>query len=67
MFVCTEAAARAVGLSEYELRTGFKEGRYPALEIGRGSRRRALRWDVDVLRAALEEQMRAPRDVRAER
>ncbi|MDY5350093.1 MAG: hypothetical protein SPG80_11200 [Candidatus Ventricola sp.] len=67
MFVCTEEAARAVGLSEYELRLGFREGKYPALEIGRGSRRRALRWDLDVLRAALEEQMRAPRDVRAER
>ena len=67
MFVGTEEAARAVGLSEYELRTGYKTGRYPALEIGRGSRRRALRWDVDVLRAALEEQMRVPRDVRAER
>lgn len=67
MFMNTEEAARAVGLSEYELRMGYKEGRYPALEIGRGSRRRALRWDVDVLRAALEEQMRAPRDVRAVR
>lgn len=67
MFVGTEEAARAVGLSEYELRLGFREGKYPALEIGRGSRRRALRWDLDVLRAALEEQMRAPRDVRAER
>ena len=67
MFVGTEEAARAVGLSEYELRMGFKAGKYPALEIGRGSRRRALRWDLDVLRAALEEQMRAPRDVRAER
>ena len=63
----TRGASLATGLSEWELRTGFKEGRYPALEIGRGSRRRALRWDVDVLRAALEEQMRAPRDVRAER
>lgn len=67
MFMNTEEAARAVGLSEYELRMGYKEGRYPALEIGRGSRRRALRWDVEVLRAALEEQMRAPRDVRAKR
>lgn len=67
MFVGTEEAAREVGLSEYELRLGYKTGRYPALEIGRGSRRRALRWDVDVLRAALEEQMRAPRDDRAAR
>ena len=35
-FVNTHDAARAVGLSEWELRAGFKEGRYPALEIGRG-------------------------------
>lgn len=67
MFVCTGEAARLVGLSEYELRMGFKEGRYPALEIGRGSRRRSLRWDIDVLRAALEEQMRTQRNDRAAR
>lgn len=67
MFLTTEKAAREVGLSAYELRLGFKEGRYPALEIGRGSRRRALRWDVDVLRAALEREMLDGRDDRAAR
>lgn len=66
-FVNTRDAARYVGLSEWELRTGYKTGRYPALEIGRGSRRRSLRWDVDVLRAALEAQMHAGCDERAAR
>ena len=58
MFVNTEEAARLTGLSAYELRTGYKMGVYPALAIGRGSRRRALRWDLEVLRAALEAKMR---------
>lgn len=63
-FVNTQEAAQMTGLSEYELRAGFKQGRYPALEIGRGSRRRSLRWDLDVLRAALEAQMFSERDGR---
>lgn len=58
MLVCTKEAARQTGLSVYELVNGYKRGVYPALEIGRGSRRRALRWDLDVLRAALEAKMR---------
>ena len=57
MFVNTKKAAQAMNLSEYELRAGFKEGRYPALEIGRGNRRRSLRWDLDVLQEALRKQM----------
>jgi len=61
VFVNTEEAARTTGLSEYELRTGFKQGRYPALEIGRGSRRRSLRWDIDLLQKTLEERMLAER------
>jgi len=56
-FVNTHEAAKKTGLSEYELRLGFKQGRYPALEIGRGDRRRSLRWDLDVLREALRRQM----------
>lgn len=59
MFVNTKAAARATGLTEYELRLGFKQGRYPALEVGRGDRRRSLRWDLDVLQEALRKQMQA--------
>ena len=57
MFVSTKKAAQATNLSEYELRLGFKQGRYPALEIGRGDRRRSLRWDLDVLQEALRRQM----------
>ena len=67
MFVNTREAARLTGLSEYELRLGYKQGDYPALEIGRGSRRRALRWDPEVLRAALEKRMMAVCDDRAAR
>lgn len=63
-FVNTRTAAQCIGISEYELRTGFKQGRYPALEIGRGSRRRSLRWDIDLLRKALEERMLAEHDGR---
>ncbi|MBP3428563.1 MAG: hypothetical protein J6M47_09925 [Clostridia bacterium] len=61
MFVTTKAAAQATGLSEFELRSGFKQGRYPALEVGRGDRRRCLRWDLDVLQQALRQQMCAER------
>lgn len=57
MFVSTKKAAQETGLTEYELRIGFKQGRYPALEIGRGDRRRSLRWDLDVLGEALRRQM----------
>lgn len=56
-FVNTKKAAQETGLSEYELRIGFKQGRYPALEIGKGNRRRSLRWDLDVLQEALHRQM----------
>ena len=56
-FVNTKRAAQETGLSEYELRIGFKQGRYPALEIGRGDRRRSLRWDLDILRDSLRRQM----------
>ena len=56
-FVNTKLAAHETGLTEYELRTGFKQGRYPALEIGRGNRRRSLRWDLDVLQETLRRQM----------
>lgn len=58
LLVNTEEAARRTGLSTYELRAGFKEGKYPALQIGRGDRRKSLRWDVDRLEAAIFESMR---------
>lgn len=63
-FVNTKVAAQETGLSEYTLRQGFKQGYLPALEIGRGSRRRSLRWDLDVLQARLEERMLSERSGR---
>ena len=43
MLICTKKAAELTGLSAYELRHGFKQGLYPALEVGRGSRRKSLK------------------------
>lgn len=57
MLICTKKAAELTGLSELELRNGFKRGLYPALEIGRGSRRKALRWDPDILQQAIRDAM----------
>ena len=57
MLVCTRKAAELTGLSELELRNGFKRGLYPALEIGRGSRRRALRWNPEILQQAIRDAM----------
>lgn len=57
MLICTKKAAELTGLSEYELRYGFKRGLYPALEVGRGSRRKSLRWDPDILQQAIRDAM----------
>ena len=59
MLVTTKEAARATGLSEYELRRGFLSGKYPALVIGRGDQRRRLRWNLEALQAAILKQMGA--------
>ena len=61
MLICTKKAAELTGLSELELRSGFRRGLYPALEIGRGSRRKSLRWDLDFLRQAIRDAMGARR------
>ena len=57
MLVPTADASAATGLSEWELRRGFKEGKYPAILIGRGNRARRLRWDLDLLREAIRDLM----------
>ena len=57
MLICTKKAAELTGLSELELRNGFRRGLYPALEIGRGSRRKSLRWDPDILQQAIRDAM----------
>ena len=57
MLICTRKAAELTGLSEYELRYGFKQGIYPALEVGRGSRRlqQAIRDAMCARRAAADD------------
>lgn len=57
MLINTKQAAELTGLSAYELRYGFKCGFYPALEVGRGSRRKSLRWDPEILQQALRDAM----------
>ena len=57
MLVCTKKGAELTGLSELELRNGFKRGLYPALEVGRGSRRKSLRWDPEILQQAIRDAM----------
>ena len=55
--ITTAQAAEKTGLSEWELRRGWKEGIYPAILIGRGERHRRLRWDLETLNEAIREQM----------
>lgn len=57
----TKEASLATGLSEYELRLGAKQGRYPVLWIGSAdSSFRRMRWNLDVLQEALRRQMEMP-------
>ena len=54
----TAEAAAATGLSEYELRKGEKEGRYPAIWIGgRNARSGKMRWNLEFLNTAIIRQM----------
>lgn len=53
----TEQAAQATGLSQWELRAGWKSGKYPALAIGSGGKRTRLRWRLDLLEAAIVKAM----------
>lgn len=54
----TAEVAAATGLSEYELRRGAKEGRYPVLWLGsKDSSFRRMRWNLEVLQDALMKQM----------
>ena len=57
MLVNTEKASQETGLSEYELRRGWAEGRYPALVIGRSDQRKRLRWNLETLETAIEKRM----------
>ncbi len=57
VLVNTEQASRKTGLSTYELRLGWKEGRYPALVIGSHDQRKRLRWNLDLLEEAIKSRM----------
>ena len=55
----TKEAAKAVGLSEYTLRLGYKQGIYPAMLIGnRDSQVRRLRWNLEALQEAIANEIR---------
>ena len=54
----TEEAAAATGLSQYELRRGGKEGRYPVILCGSpGCRFRKQKWVLSALEDAIRQQM----------
>ena len=54
----TEEAAAATGLSQYELRLGAKDGRYPVIMLGKpGNKFRKMRWNLDALNDALRKRM----------
>lgn len=54
----TAEVSMATGLSEYELRRGAKEGRYPVLWLGsKDNSYRRMRWRLDILQDALLRQM----------
>ena len=54
----TEEAAAATGLSQYELRLGAKDGRYPVIMLGKpGNNFRKMRWNLDALNDALRQRM----------
>lgn len=54
----TKEASAVTGLSEYELRMGAKDGRYPVIMLGRpGNKYRKMRWNLEALSAALDQQM----------
>lgn len=54
----TKEVAELTGLSEYELRLGAKQGRYPVIMLGSpDSKSRRMRWNLEALQEAIEKQM----------
>ena len=59
----TKEASLATGLSEYELRLGAKQGRYPVLWLGSpDSSYRRMRWNLTMLQESICRQMEAAAD-----
>ena len=53
----TAEASTATGVSEYELRKGAAEGRYPVILLGNPANKfRKMRWNLETLTAALMRQ-----------
>ncbi len=54
----TKEVAEITGLSEYELRLGAKQGRYPVIMLGsRDSKYRRMRWNPEALQEAIMKEM----------
>ncbi len=54
----TEEAAAATGLSQYELRIGGKQGRYPVIMTGDPRNKfRKQKWNLAALEEAIKRQM----------
>ena len=54
----TEEASAATGLSQYELRLGGKQGRYPVILCGSPENKyRKQKWNLAALEEALRQQM----------
>lgn len=50
----TKEASEMFGISIYELRRGYREGIYPAIEMGSSENRfRKIKWRADLLEEAL--------------
>ena len=54
----TEEVSAVTGLSQYELRIGAKEGRYPVVLTGSpGNKYRKMKWNLAALEDAMRQQM----------
>ncbi len=49
----TKEASEIFGLSEFELRRGFRAGIYPAIQVGSGEKFRKIKWRYDLLEEAI--------------
>lgn len=65
--VNTAEAAAATGLTEFQLRLGWKSGQYPAIKLGDNGRGVRLRWNLQLLEQAINEQMISEQAARKER
>lgn len=58
--ITTREASRITGLSEYELRMGARQGRYPVILVGDDDcKMKRMKWNLTALERALQEQLDA--------